>query len=64
MDELLISMIMTELPLGLSINLGTKAVPLAHLVKRIDERPISTMMFDSELPLGLFKDIRMKSTRD
>jgi len=28
-------MMMAELPLGLSIILGRKAVPLAHLVKRI-----------------------------
>jgi len=44
-------MMMAELPLGLSIILGRQAVPLAHLVKRIDERPISMMM--AELPLGL-----------
>jgi len=29
-------MMMVELPLGLSIILGRNAVPLAHLVKRID----------------------------
>jgi hypothetical protein len=44
-------MMMAELPLGLSIISGRKAVPLAHLVKRIDKRPISVMM--AELPLGL-----------
>jgi len=44
-------MMMTELPLGLSMTLGGKAVPLAHLVKRLDERPISMMM--AEFPLGL-----------
>ena len=31
--------------------LGRKAVPLAHLVKRIDDQLISIMM--AELPLGL-----------
>jgi len=51
-DERPISMMMTELPLGLSMILDRKAVPLAHLGnKNIDERPISMMM--SELPLGL-----------
>jgi len=44
-------MMMAELSLGLSMNLGRKAVPLAHLVKRIDEGPISMMMV--ELPLVL-----------
>jgi len=51
MDERPISMMMAELPLGLSMILGRKAVPLAHLVKSIDEQLISTMM--AELPLGL-----------
>jgi len=32
-DEWPISMMMAELPLGLSMILGTKAAPLAHLVK-------------------------------
>jgi len=41
----------TSLPLGLSMILGRKAVPLAHLVKRIDNQLISIMM--AELPLGL-----------
>jgi len=44
-------MMTAELPLGLFIILGRKAVPLAHLVKRTDERPISMMM--AELSLGL-----------
>ena len=44
-------MMMAELPLGLSMILGRKAVPLAHLVICVDERPISITM--AELPLGL-----------
>jgi len=44
-------MMMAELPLGLSMILGGKAVPLAHLLNWIDERPISMMM--TEFPLGL-----------
>jgi len=39
-------MMMAELPLGLSMILGGKAVPLAHLLQLI-----SMMM--TELPLGL-----------
>jgi len=42
---------MAELPRGLSMILGRKAVPLANLLNCIDERPISMIM--TELPLGL-----------
>jgi len=44
-------MMMAEPPIGLSMILGRKAVPLAHILNRIDERPISMMM--AELPLVL-----------
>jgi len=44
-------MMMAELLLELSTILGRKATSLAHVVKRIDERPSSMMM--AELPLGL-----------
>ena len=44
-------MMIAEVLLGLSMILGRKAVPLAHIFNLIDERPISIMM--AELPLGL-----------
>jgi len=49
-----ISMMMAELPLGLSMILGRKTAPLAHLLKKtIDERPISMMMVDLPLVLAM-----------
>jgi len=52
-------MMMAELPLGLSMILGRKAAPLAHLVKRIHERPIP--MMTAELPLRLFMILGRKA---
>jgi len=46
-------MMMAELLLELSTILGRKATSLAHVVKRIDERPISMMMAELNLELSM-----------